>query len=130
MSKLTDLVEGIIIASDPSGRNKVRFCASVENRLYLLKAQGFTIHDIVNSAEKMSRIDILKYALNSNFDHVDSKKLVQNLLFKYDQNAFREMNKANLLQEIANRPKRSTDLTTEQVINIVGNLDEQTLTTV
>lgn len=122
MSKLTDLVEGIIIASDIRGRNKVRFCASVENRLYLLKAQGFTIHDIVNSAEKMSRTDILKYALNSNFDHVDSKKLVQNLLFKYDQEAFRQINNKNLLSEIANRPKRDTDLTNLELDSVLNNI--------
>jgi hypothetical protein len=122
MSKLTDLVEGIIIASDIRGRNKVRFCASVENRLYLLKAQGFTIHDIVNSAEKMSRTDILKYALNSNFDHVDSKKLVQNLLFKYDQEAFRQINNKNLLAEIASRPKRDTDITNKELDSVLGNL--------
>lgn len=122
MSKLTDLVEGIIIASDPRGRNKVRFCASVENRLYLLKAQGFTIHDIVNSAEKMSRTDILKYALNCNFDHVDSKKLVQNLLFKYDQEAFRQINNKNLLAEIASRPKRDTDITNKELDSVLGNI--------
>lgn len=122
MSKLTDLVEGIIIASDPSGRNKVRFCASVENRLYLLKAQGFTIHDIVNSAEKMSRTDILKYALNGNFDHVDSKKLVQNLLFKYDRNAFKEINKNNLLAEIASRPKRDTDISNKELDIVLDSL--------
>lgn len=122
MAKLSDLVEGIIIASDPIGRNKVRFCARLEDRLYLLKAQGFKIHDIVMGPEKMSRTDMLKYALDSNFDHPDSKKLVQNLLFKYDQNLFREISKANLLQEIANRPKRSTDITSEQLDKIVESL--------
>lgn len=122
MAKLTDLVEGIIIATDPIGRNKVRFCASVENRLYLLKAQGFQIHDIVMGPEKMSRTDMLKYALDNNFDHPDSKKLVQTMLFKYDKTALREINKNNLLAEIANRPKRTTDISVEQVMDIVGDV--------
>jgi hypothetical protein len=70
----------------------------------------------------MSRTDILKYALNSNFDHVDSKKLVQNLLFKYDQEAFRQINNKNLLAEIASRPKRDTDITNKELDSVLGNL--------
>lgn len=122
MSKFTDLVSGIIIASDPSGRNKVRFCANVENRLYLLKAQGFTVHDIVVGPEKLSRIDMLKYALETDFDHADSKKLVQQLLFKYDQVAFRLINNKNLLAEIASRPKRNTDISNSELTNVLDNL--------
>lgn len=122
MAKLDRLVNGIIIASDPSGRNKVRFCVNVENRLHLLKRQGFKIHDLIVAPDEMSRVDMLRYALTQKFDHEHSEKLVQNLLFKYDQDALDKHLQKTLLAEIANRPKRATDLTVEQVDKILDNL--------
>lgn len=122
MSKLDRLVNGIIIASDPSGRNKVRFCVNVENRLYLLKRQGFKIHDLVVAPQEMSRVDILRHALTTDFDHDDSENLVKNLLFKYDQVALEEHLRQEKLRLIANRPVRSTDLTQEQIDNVIQSL--------
>lgn len=122
MSKLDRLVNGIIIASDPSGRNKVRFCVNVENRLYLLKRQGFKIHDLVVAPHEMSRVDILRHALTTDFDHDDSENLVKNLLFKYDQVALEEHLRQEKLRLIANRPVRSTDLTQEQIDNVIQSL--------
>lgn len=122
MSKLDRLVNGIIIASDPSGRNKVRFCVNVENRLYLLKRQGFKIHDLVVAPQEMSRVDMLRHALTTDFDHDDSENLVKNLLFKYDQVSLDEHLRQEKLREIANRPKRDTDLTTEQMDKVLDSL--------
>ena len=122
MSKVTDLVSGIIIASDKSGNNKVRFCDDVQRRFNILTKQEFVIHDIVRSDTPLSRIEMLKLALDYDFDHVDSLKLVQNLLFKYDKSLFREINKKNLLEEIAKRPKRDTDITITDLDKVLQSL--------
>lgn len=122
MSKLDRPVNGIIIASDPRGRNKVRFCVNVENRLYLLKKQHFTIHDIIVAPKEMSRVDILRHALTTDFDHDDTENLIKNLLFRYDQVALDEHLRQEKLREIANRPKRDTDLTKEQMDKILDSL--------
>jgi hypothetical protein len=122
MAKLDRLVNGIIIASDKHGRNKVRFCDNVKLRTYLLKKQGFTIHDIVTSPEPVSRTEMLRLALDHEFDHDDSEHLVKNLLFKYDQKVLDEHLKQDLLREIANRPRRDTDITAQELDNILKQL--------
>lgn len=122
MSRLDDKVSGIIIASDKLGNNKVRFCLDVDQRVKLLTKQGFTIHDTITHDALVSRIDMLKIAVDYNFTHSDSKKLVQNLLFKYDQATFREINKKNLLAEIASRPKRDTDINNTDLDKVLSSL--------
>jgi hypothetical protein len=122
MAKLDRLVNGIIIASDSKGRNKVRFCDNVKLRTSLLTKQGFTIHDIITSTQSMSRSDMLRYALDQDFDHDDSENLVKNLLFKYDQESLDNYLREERLRQIANRPKRDTDLTVDQVNQILDKL--------
>jgi len=118
MTKLDRNWSGIIIASDKNGRNKVRFCESLTRREKLLSQQGFTIHDVIMFRDPANKVDGLRYAVDCEFKHPDSKNLVLKTLAKYASSAKREL----ILKEIASRPKRNTDLSTEQVMNIVGNL--------
>lgn len=122
MSRLDALVEGIIIASDKQGRNKVRFCENIIRRANLLNEQGFTIHDIIASPNKVSRVDMLKYALQQDFDHSDSKNLVLKTLYRYNKDAVKEYTRQNLLQEIASRPKRDTDLQVNELDKVLENI--------
>ena len=115
MTVLSRKFEGFIIASDKSGRNKVRFCESISRRHKLLTKQGFIIHDIVMFTEPKDKVSGLKYGVDCEYTHADSKLLVMKTLAKYDMSGLRELR----LREIAGRPKRTTDMTTEQVMNIL-----------
>jgi hypothetical protein len=117
--KLDDrMFEGIIIATDTKGRNKVRFCESIRRRENLLTQQGFTIHDKVMFLTKLNKEAGLRYAVDCEFTHSDSKNVVLKALSKYDELAKRQL----ILKEIANRPKRNTDITEKDLELVLEQL--------
>ena len=57
------LYDSVIIASDSSGDNKVRFCNDLATRIKILTRDKFTIHDTVQLDRKMTKREIIDYLL-------------------------------------------------------------------
>lgn len=108
-------VVAIIIASDIKGRNKVRFCENLSRRYSLLTKQGFTIHDIIEMPEKMSKKEAVAYVLanTSLLNHADSLSVTEKAQMRFAP-------KKLSVEAILLRKRKV--MSTDEVMNIVESV--------
>lgn len=104
-------VEAIIVATDPKGRNKARFCESFKRRYYLLSKQGFNIHEAILLPEKMTKQESIDYVLSNPNVLVNQDNLV----------VFKKPTKNKIsIESIRNRARKQ--LSNDEIISIVESV--------
>ena len=104
-------VEAIIVATDPKGRNKARFCESFKRRYYLLSKQGFIIHEAILLPEKMDKQSAIDYVLAN-------PTILSN---QSNLDVFKKPTKTKItIESIRSRAKKQ--LSTDEVMTIVESL--------
>lgn len=127
------LFKGVTIATCRKGVTKLRFCEDVDVRLKHMRKtddprQGFVIHDIMRfpNDEALPKDRALMYMLEhvSEFTYPDAKQMIDKSLSnitksgRMSSDAFREYH----LKLIASRPKRDTDITSENLDKVLQSL--------
>lgn len=104
-------VEAIIVATDPKGRNRARFCESFKRRYSLLTKQGFNIHEAILLPQKMDKQESIDYVL--------ANPTVLNNQSNLD--VFKKPTKAKIsIESLRNRAKKQ--LSSDEIMTIVESV--------
>lgn len=76
MTTSNRLFAGFVLATDHSGRNKVRFCESMSVRIPKLLKAGYVVHEEVTFPQPTTKLDGMTWATAQNYQHPEAKNLV------------------------------------------------------